>query len=359
MNDSIVSMMKAVPSQFSSLLREPNLRSRWEKVRKFFYLRESTYDISNRCNLNCDGCYYYKGEKFRATENRNPDDWRQLMRAEKERGVTFVVLAGAEPALEPDLLRVCYEEMPLGCIATNGIKHIPDSIGYRIHISVWGNDRSNIHRQGEENILPRQLDNYRGDERAVFVYTFTRNNIDEAPEVVETLVTNGCTVTFNMFSSPIGYQGNLRHTEESLLKTRECMLRLLELYPEQVLFSSYNSVVHTFHKGLHDTFSCPYPRMNPSSAIGLGRSFRQYRTDLTWNRTASCCVPDTDCSDCRHYASGSAIVTARLHRHAEDRARFTAWLDYVDTYLAVWVMGYKKGENLNHDRVAPPGFDSC
>jgi len=97
--------------------------------------------------------------------------------------------------------------------------------------------------------------------------------------------------------------------------------------------------------------------VNPSSDPGLGRSFRQYRTDLTWDRSASCCVPDTDCADCRHYASGSAVVTARMFRHAADPDSFKAWLDYADTYLAVWVMGYDKNPNLSHHLVAPPGHE--
>ncbi|MBW2583417.1 MAG: radical SAM protein, partial [Deltaproteobacteria bacterium] len=109
--------------------------------------------------------------------------------------------------------------------------------------------------------------------------------------------------------------------------------------------------------GLHDLYACSYPRMNPSTDIGLGRSFRQYRTDLSWNRDVACCVPDTDCVDCRHYASGSAVVTARLFRHAGDPDRFKAWLDYVDTYLAIWVMGYDKGDNLCNHLVAPPGHE--
>jgi hypothetical protein len=29
-------------------------------------------------------------------------------------------------------------------------------------------------------------------------------------------------------------------------------------------------------------------------------------------------------------------------------------LDYVDTYLAVWVMGYPKGDNLCRNPVSPP-----
>lgn len=74
------------------------------------------------------------------------------------------------------------------------------------------------------------------------------------------------------------------------------------------------------------------------------------------DRTVACCVPDTDCEDCRHYASGSAVVTARLFRHATEPDKFKAWLDYVDTYLAVWVMGYEKSANLCRDIVEPPGF---
>ncbi|MDD4998385.1 MAG: hypothetical protein PHI99_09550, partial [Syntrophales bacterium] len=56
--------------KFSELLSDPEVKTRWEKVRKYFFLRESTYDMSNRCNLRCDGCYYYEGEKQFAEENR-------------------------------------------------------------------------------------------------------------------------------------------------------------------------------------------------------------------------------------------------------------------------------------------------
>jgi hypothetical protein len=62
-------------------------------------------------------------------------------------------------------------------------------------------------------------------------------------------------------------------------------------------------------------------------------------------------MPDTDCVDCRHYASGSAVVTARLFRHAIDPDTLKAWLDY----LAIWLMGYEKGDNLCKHLVAPPG----
>lgn len=345
------------PYKFSDLIGEPRVRARWEKVRKYFFLRESTYDMTNRCNIRCNGCYYYEGEKQFAKENRDPEAWRTLMRAEKERGITFVVLAGAEPSLVPELCRVCFDEMPLGAIATNGLTAIPRDINYRIHISVWGNEETSFKTRKAKNMLARQIENYKEDPRAVWVYTFTRHNISEAREVVRILAENDCKVTFNMFSAPVGYTGDLAHTPRSLAETRKTMTALLNRYDEHLLYSPYNIVAHTHPRGLHDLYGCSYPRRNPSTDVGLGRSFRQYRTDLTWDRDASCCVPDTDCDDCRHYAAGSAVVTARLYRHAIDPDTWGSWLDYVDTYLSVWVMGYEKSPNFIGMPVSPPGVD--
>ncbi len=341
---------------FSEIIAEPAVRERFARVRRYFFLRESTYDMTNRCNIRCEGCYYFTGEKQFAAENRNEDDWRNLLEAEKKRGITFVVLAGAEPSLVPDLCRVCSEVIPLGAIATNGLVPIPEDINYKIHISVWGNDNTSLKIRKAKDMLVRQTANYSGDPRAVFVYTFTPVNIDQAREVTELLAACNQKITFNMFSAPVGYRGHLRHNKETLARTGKTMRELLDKFPETVIYSPYNIVAHTHEKGLHDLYSCSYPRMNPSTAIGLGRSFRQYRTNLEWDRKAACCVPDTDCADCRHYAAGSAVVTARMYRHADNPETFKAWLDYVDTYLAVWVTGYEKGKNLCEKFVAPPAI---
>jgi len=344
--------------KFSELLADPAVRERWEKVRKFFFLRESTYDMTTRCNIRCDGCYYYEGHKQFAPENDDPGAWQRLMHEERKRGITYAVLAGAEPSLVPDILKVCYGEIPLGCIATNGLKRIPESVGYQIHISVWGNDETSLRIRKAKNLLLKQIGNYHADPRAVFVYTFTRDNLDEADGVVESIVRDDGRITFNVFSAPLGYAGPLRHDEASLDRTRQVMMDLMARYPGNVIFSPYSAVAHTHRQGLHALYGCTYPRMNRSEDIGLGRSFRQYRADLSWDREAACCVPDTDCDDCRHYASGSAVVTARLHRHATDPDTFRSWLDYVDTYLTVWVKGYNKSDNLCRKLVNPPRLSS-
>ena len=342
--------------EFSDILTDPAIRERWEKVRRYFFLRESTYDMTIRCNIRCDGCYFFAGEtnKQFATENSDPAAWHQLFEAEKARGITFVVLAGAEPALVPELCRTCFSSIPLGAIASNGLKPVPRDIDYRIHISTWGNDATSLAVRKAPDMLVRQMDNYRDDPRAVFVYTFSPLNIGEARKVTEQLAADGHKITFNMFSAPVNYDGPLHHNTDTLARTRQVMAELLRDFPETVLFSPYNILCHTEERGLHELFGCSYPRMNSSTAIGLGRSFRQYRADLQWDRDAACCVPDTDCADCRHYAAGSAVVTARMYRHAVNPTAFAAWLDYVDTYLAVWVRGYDKGNNLCPDPAFPP-----
>jgi hypothetical protein len=252
----------------------------------------------------------------------------------------------------PALLEACYAEIPLGAIASNGLIRIPESVGYRIHISVWGDDRTSERVRRAKHMLERQIETYAGDPRAVFVYTFTRENIAESSAVVEQLAKHGCKVTFNVFSATVGYLGTLTHTPDTLVETRQTMLSLLADHPEQVLFSPYSAAAHTDALSLHDLYSCPYPRRNQGE-FGLGRTFRQYRSDLTWIREAACCVPDTDCADCRHYAAGSAIVTARMNRHITNADQFRAWLDHVDTYLAVWVQGYGKHKNLCTVPIAP------
>ena len=332
---------------FKEIISVPEINARWLKVKQYFFLRESTYDMTSRCNLRCDGCYFYEGDKQHKSDERDPLKWRALLTSEKERGITFVVLAGAEPSLVPELCLACYEVIPLGCIASNGLRPFPREIGYKIHISVWGDDEESKAFRGRA-CLDDQLKSFKGDDRAVFVYTFTKRNIDQVDSVTRRISDEGGKITFNVFSPPMGYTGELAHDPDSFARMRRKMEEMLDRHPEAVLFSKYSAEVHADpERSLHQRFHCPYPRCNPNTKFGLGRSFRQYRTDLTWDRSVACCVPDTDCDSCRHYAAGSAIVTARMAQHVGSEEQFRKWLDYVDTYLAVWVRGYEKGTNLS------------
>jgi uncharacterized Fe-S cluster-containing radical SAM superfamily protein len=339
---------------FVEFLQKPELAERYQKIRRHFYLRESAYDVTSACQLRCEGCYYFQGDKYTMTDQRDPEEWRRFFSDEKERGITYVVLAGAEPALVPKVLRACYDVIPLGSIASNGLKRIDSDVGYRLHLSVWGDStgdpkyRKYANGRLGPNCLPIQLRNYKDDKRVVFVYTFNHENVDELDEVLERISDQGHQLSFNVFSQPQAVASPLK-IQEMLARTRDKIIGAMEEYPQTVIYSYYNAEVHTDPLSLHQLFGCPYPRAQKAEETvptGLTRSFRSYRTDLSHQTTSDCCVPDTDCADCRHYAAGSAIVTSRFALHVDSERKFRAWLDYVDTYLATWLIDYERGENL-------------
>jgi len=333
-------------------LQVPEVEARYRKVKKFFFLRESAYDITSACQLRCDGCYYFAGDRSKVRDDKDPERWRHFMKGEKERGINYVNLAGAEPALMPKVLRACHETIPLGTIFTNGLKRIDPGIRYRIQVSVWGDGTGDPkyrkYANGREGpyCLPVQLENYAQDDRVIFVYTFNQENVQQVDEVLAQVSGAGHKITFNVFSVPEG-NGSLLKLTDTLTATRDKMMEAMEKYPRTVVYSRYNAEVHTQAVSLRGQFGCPYPRaaVNGRKEFGIGRTFRNYRADLS-HGTASCCVPHTDCADCRHYAAGSAIVTSRLDLHTASEGMFRGWLDYVDTYLAIWILGYDKSENL-------------
>jgi MoaA/NifB/PqqE/SkfB family radical SAM enzyme len=331
----------------TTFLQDSELKERYAKIKRYFFLRESAYDVTSVCQLRCDGCYYFEGDKYKVTDNRDPGAWRELLQRESERGITYVNLAGAEPSMVPHVLRACYETIPLGTVFTNGLRKIDPDIRYRLHLSVWGDgagDPVYRHYAGGRPgpyCLPVQLKNYKGDDRVIFVFTFNSENVDQVDEVLKRIEDAGHKITFNVFSAPERNQSTLR-VSDTLKETHDKMMEAMLRYPGTVVYSAYNAEVHTHGTSLRDQFGCPYPRAAAGSRpFGMSKTFRNYRADLTYS-AASCCVPDTDCADCRHYASGSS----RMDLHIKTEAAFRGWLDYVDTYLAIWILGYQRSPNL-------------
>jgi hypothetical protein len=340
---------------FIDYLAVPELESRYAKIKKYFHLKESAYDVTSLCQLRCEGCYYFQGDKYKVTDSSDAGAWRSFMEGEQRRGINFVNLAGAEPALAPHVLEAIFGVIPTGTVFTNGLKRIDRDIRYRIHISVWGDPghdplyRRRLGGQAGPNCLQAQLDNYRDDDRAVFVYTFNRANIAQVDEVLNRVTDAGHAMTFNVFSPPVSLNTALTPGDE-LEQIYRKMLWAMDRFGDRVIYSAYNARVHTAAESLHSAFGCPYPRANARSSSprtsGISRTFRSYRTDFSHQIETDCCVPDTDCAHCRHYAAGSAIVSSRLQDHVDCEASFRGWLDYVDTYLAVWVLGYRQGPRL-------------
>src|SRR5262249_10888422 len=147
--------------------------------------------------------------------------------------INYVNLAGAEPALAPKVLAACYEVIPLGNIFSNGLRKIDPDLRYRIHLSVWGDGTGDPKYRKYANgkmgpyCLPIQLENYKNDDRVVFVYTFNNENIDQVDEVLERVADAGHQITFSVFSLPEASSSTLQ-LRDTLQKTREKMLEAMQ-----------------------------------------------------------------------------------------------------------------------------------
>ncbi|MGE5578631.1 MAG: radical SAM protein [Bacillota bacterium] len=61
--------------------------------------------ITNRCNLNCKGCYNHAQHRSVANE-LSADEWRRVFTEAKDLGVSIILLAGGEPLVRPEILEV-------------------------------------------------------------------------------------------------------------------------------------------------------------------------------------------------------------------------------------------------------------
>lgn len=95
----------------SSLL-DDHWYERYKKISKLNF-RSSIYDVTNRCNLRCKGCFFFSsGEHEAAAEENDIEKWHAFVEKEMERGVNLAILIGGEPTLCLDRIEAFYKRMP-------------------------------------------------------------------------------------------------------------------------------------------------------------------------------------------------------------------------------------------------------
>jgi MoaA/NifB/PqqE/SkfB family radical SAM enzyme len=107
----------------SSLLNEEWYK-RYKRISKL-NIRSSIYDVTNRCNLRCKGCFFFSsGEHEAAREEMDISKWEAFIDGEMARGVNLAILIGGEPTLCLDRVEAFYKRLPTFC-ATNGLIKVP------------------------------------------------------------------------------------------------------------------------------------------------------------------------------------------------------------------------------------------
>lgn len=311
----------------------------------------SNYDISNRCNLFCEGCLYFAGGEYETySDNTKNDTWDTFFAKEAKRGVNFAYIGGAEPSLEPARIAAAAKHIPAGIIMTNGVKRIDTSIPYRIHISIWG-DMDNVAKYRGADTTTKAMRNYKNDPRAVMVMTVSNQNIAQIPNVVAQCAEFGLPLTFSYFSATVDYMKRLRGEEHSdayiFTSTPEDNLRMtpsdfkaaraqidaaIEAYPDTVIYERHYDDWIAQDEPLYELDA---NGIATNCGNRLNANFHHFDVEQNEHQ-GKCCSPNIDCSDCKAYAMGlgSYIV---LHKDLRDLDKFEKWLAVFEHWMRLYM----------------------
>ncbi|MDZ7908638.1 MAG: hypothetical protein U5N10_10725 [Gemmobacter sp.] len=348
---------RAMLQKIQAILREsPDLVPRYELAKQVIriFRRPAFYEISQRCNLWCEGCYYYENEQ-RLKVAIEPDlpRWDDFFRAEAERGVSMAYFVGAEPALERSRLLAAARHLRHGKIGTNGTIRLDPDITFRIGVSVWGDDETDAHLRGG-SVLRKALRNYAGDARAVMLFTLSPWNLHTVPQVMQACRDHGLPVTFSLFSPTRTYgrkieggspadgqffriapeQGAAHFTADDLRRTADAMTGAMADFPDIALCSPAFRDIITHPGPLFDIDPDTHVARDCGSRI-VG-ALRYHSTALR-AEAVKCCTPDVNCADCRIYSGAWSSQFRPAPRFLESTNSFVQWLDMMEMLGRIFI----------------------
>ncbi len=361
----VQSDQRARIARLQALLEEaPQLTQRYGAAKAIVraFRRPAFYEIATRCNLLCEGCYYF-ADGFAPTKDESDiATWSAFFSAEAARGVSMAYFVGAEPALEQERLIAAAAHFPNGNIGTNGTIRLDPAIPYRIGVSLWGVDAEIDSSLRGAGTFAKAIRNYAGDPRAIMLYTVTRTNIGDLPRLAAICRDHALPLTFNMYSPTATYLrqlaafggnddryfrisrpgANLCWDDASLASARNEIAKLITAYPDTVVYS----------RAYNDWVTRPGPLYDIDAETGIARDchsrmtghMRYFTTDLQ-RGAAKCGTPDAVCDQCRMYSGG---WSSRFEPRAEDLrdlASFEDWLDMIATLGRIFLIDHASALN--------------
>lgn len=351
------------PVAASGLLKK-YFRQKPERKKLFFKIRKHTgslvtsnYDISNECNLTCEGCLFFEGQNYlEHQDTKTLDEYDAFWKQEKERGIDYPYIAGAEPTMKQDRLLAAAKYFDKGLVVTNGTIRIKDELPFRIHISLWGDEEITRDLRGGA-VFHKPLKLYAKDPRVVFIFTISDKNIHVLPNVVKICSEYGARISFNHFSPTNTYldkltnhqsndqkyfrisseEDNLMFKGDDLKRARDTVDELMEKYPETIIFShAYNQLI-TEPGGIYDIDpESGWARNCATRNIGHHRHFH---VDLQQD-DAKCCSPNIECKTCRAYLQSYGSFTTWFDQFLQTEEGFDQWLDIKDTWGRLFLVGW-------------------
>ena len=160
--------------QTVSTLLDETWKERYKAISRL-NIRSSIYDVTNRCNLRCKGCFFFSSDEHKAApEEEDLARWEAFVEREQARGVNLAILIGGEPTLCLDRVEAFYKRLPTYC-ATNGLIKVPRERfpGMMVGISLWGDEADEKLLRGRDAFAVSSR-NYAGDPDTYYLYTITQ-----------------------------------------------------------------------------------------------------------------------------------------------------------------------------------------
>lgn len=323
----------------SSLLNQEWL-ARYKRISKL-NIRSSIYDVTNRCNLRCKGCFFFSsGEDKVAKEEMDPAKWEQFIDSEKARGVNLAILIGGEPTLCMDRVEMFYKRIPSYC-ATNGLIKIPRDRfpDMMIGISLWGDENDEKILRGKD-AFSISSKNYKGDPHTYYLYTITPKQIGKTEKIIKKIRDVGLKVHMQLLSNDEGVDGFFWKQEE-LNDLCDEMDAMLDAYPDTVISSKYYHKIITTGEMLGRRFGwaeCPsvtehLDNRNPQPKRLI--HFIRWASDL--KTTHRCCTSATrNCATCKDGAAHMSWVMVNKRAHMRSTEDFQNWIEVYEMFAKLY-----------------------
>lgn len=304
-------------------------------------IRSSIYDVTNRCNLRCKGCFFFSsGEHQAATEEMDIKKWEEFIDREKERGVNLAILIGGEPTLCMDRVEAFYKCLPTYC-ATNGLIKVPREKfpDMMVGISLWGNGEDEKVLRGRDTFAISSK-NYEGDAYTYYLYTITPRQLGKTEPVIKRIADVGLKVHLQLLSNDEGVDG-FSWREGELKDLRYEMDEMLDHYPQTVISCKYYHEIITTGKMMGRSFGwneCPSVTESLDNRTNRPRRlihFARWASDL--KTVHRCCTSATrDCSTCKDGAAHMSWVMVNKREHLKSTKDLQNWIEVYEMFAKLY-----------------------
>jgi len=304
-------------------------------------IRSSIYDVTNRCNLRCKGCFFFSSNEHNvAGDEKDVHRWEQFIEQEKSRGVNLAILIGGEPTLCLDRVDAFYKRLPTFC-ATNGLIKVPRDRfpDMMVGISLWGDEQDEKKLRGKDTFAISSA-NYQGDPYTYYLYTITPKQIGKTERIIKRIRDIGVKVHMQLLSNDESVD-EFFWTEEKLEAARVEMDAMLDAYPDTVISSKYYHRVLTKGRMCGRQFGwmeCPSvtePMDHRDPPVRRLIHFIRWASDL--KSMHRCCTSETrDCVTCKDGAAHMSWIMVNKRAHMTSSEDLQNWVEVYEMFAKLY-----------------------